>query len=618
LLVDGLDEIQNDADRSTFVDHLETFLSDYSNIRMVVTSREAGFSLVAPSIARFCSRWRVAPLEESAIELLCVHWHTLMKGPSNDSFAEARDVAERLLQNDSLRRLAENPLLLTMLLVVKHGAGQLPPDRVSLYERAVEVLLDTWNIKGHEPLNLKEAVPQLAYVAFELMRKGAQTATEKELLLLLEEAREKVPQIQRYAKDTPDKFLKRVELRSSLLVEAGHQLEGTRTVPFYQFRHLTFQEFLAAVAAVDGHYVGYKSSDTILTPLKPYVTAHEWKEVIPMAAVRAKKQAEPLMIALVDEINCLREALENSDLESNELSSPDSNVDEEGIPAVTRLVQCLAEEAEASPSTLTTALQLIVLFARGCHDTEEGWQAIVRGPYGAELLHQAWLQYLSMQWPRRSHLPVTFARLLEFRKPLIYWHTKIGKLELEHALRSVDEEEITRALLTLVSMCWRSGEGSDVVKELLERKDFFEYHLFSNRRGIWDAAAWGWALSRRSLGNPEPPIPVLDHLLALWLGGEDKWGVTLYALAHGGSGLRTRRSWQPVLTAEQKDFVRQATNRKDNSNPDEGFVVLGALVVAFYAQNIWPDKELHEKFINVGEMEYREIDYKFMVAQLVP
>src|SRR5205814_9740566 len=113
------------------------------------------------------------------------HWHRLMGGDSPQAPAESREFAHNLHRNESLRRLAENPLLLTMLLVVKHGAGRLPPDRVTLYDRAVEVLLDTWNIKGHEPLNLKEAVPQLACVAFELMRKGKQTATAKELLTIL-------------------------------------------------------------------------------------------------------------------------------------------------------------------------------------------------------------------------------------------------------------------------------------------------------------------------------------------------------------------------------------------------------------------------------------------------
>src|SRR6202008_869703 len=128
-----------------------------------------GFSLVAPSLARFCVRWRVAPLDSDAIAALCGHWHRLMTGDSPEAQEESKHVAELLVQNESLRRLAENPLLLTMLLVVKHGAGRLPPDRVSLYDRAVEVLLDTWNIKGHEPLNPREAGPQLAYIAFEMM-----------------------------------------------------------------------------------------------------------------------------------------------------------------------------------------------------------------------------------------------------------------------------------------------------------------------------------------------------------------------------------------------------------------------------------------------------------------
>lgn len=232
---------------------------------------------------------------------------------------------------------------------------------------------------------------------------------------------------------------------------------------------------------------------------------------------------------------------------------------------------------------------------------------------------RVWLQYAPMQWPRKSFLAVTFAKLLEFQKPLAYWRTKIGKLQLEAALRSVDDEEITRALLTLVTMCWGSGEGSDVVAELLSKEDFFEHHLFSDRRGVWDSAAWGWALSRRYLDNPEPRIPVLERLLSLWLGGEDKWDVTPYALAHGAKGLKSRRAWQPVLTDEQKDFVRQATKRKGTSDPDEVYVPLAALIVAFYSQDIWPDAQLRKKLIGLEEMDFApDIDHKFMLDQLDP
>jgi hypothetical protein len=85
LLVDGLDEIHDDALRLTFVEHLEKFLDQFPKIRLVVTSREAGFSLVAPSLVRFCERYRIAPLDSRGIRSLCDHWHRLMTGDSLES-----------------------------------------------------------------------------------------------------------------------------------------------------------------------------------------------------------------------------------------------------------------------------------------------------------------------------------------------------------------------------------------------------------------------------------------------------------------------------------------------------------------------------------------------------
>jgi hypothetical protein len=261
---------------------------------------------------------------------------------------------------------------------------------------------------GHTFSELRiEAVPQLAYVAFEMMRTGRQTATERELLHIIEECRQNVPMIRRYTKDAPDEFLKRVELRSSLVVEAGHVAEGGKTVPFYQFRHLTFREYLAAVAAVEGHHRGYRQGETLFEPLGDVIVAEEWKEIIPMAAVLGRKQAQPLITELVS----LGEAAKREFLST--AGFPEKNrwsVDNKLPAPISRLVQCLIEEAEVSQETLGETLSLVSFFARGCHGPEN-WQALSRGPYGKELIHQALTMYMEMNWPPETRLRTTVALL---------------------------------------------------------------------------------------------------------------------------------------------------------------------------------------------------------------
>lgn len=603
LLVDGLDEIHDDALRSTFVEHLEAFLDEYKLIRLVVTSREAGFSLVAPCLARFCERWRVAPLQPDAITLLCDHWHLLMKGESPEAQVEGREVAQHLLRNASLFRLAENPLLLTMLLVVKHGAGRLPPDRVSLYSRAVEVLLDTWNIKGHDPLNPKEAVPQLACLAFHLLRAKKQTATEKELLALLEEAREKVPQIRRYAKDTPYEFLKRVELRSSLLLEAGRQRDGIGTVPFYQFRHLTFQEYLAAVAAVEGHYMEYEKSDTALTPLTPYLTTEEWKEVIPMAAVLARKQAEPIISALVAEGTKLRVKLEAG--EDFQGKTEWEELYPARLPApVARLVQCLREEAEAAPETLTAALKTVAVFAgHGLSDDDR--KALCRGPYGEELLHQMWLLYVSMQWEEDRWLLSTCQDLAASRQPEAYWASKEGEAELQRLLNSENEEQVARGLFTCGGLMLNRqgivGAHCGIVANLDQHLTRL---LFEDRPTLCAAAESAWTLLQ-ILGKPasQPTAAVLDRLLMLWLTDAKTIVVEWAAIALWSQVGLARSAWSPVLTEPQLEQVRRAAD-STKKQPFPNYPAVASLVVSFHARNVFSEEELAKRLFAAARKNY--------------
>jgi len=597
LLIDGLDEIHNDAHRTIFVEHLEAFLEEYNQTRLVVTSREAGFSLVAPCIARFCNRWRIAPLEEDAITLLCDQWQSLMSGDSPQARTESHELAQNLVRNDSLRRLAENPLLLTMLLVVKHGAGRLPPDRVSLYNRAVEVLLDTWNIKGHDPLNPKEAVPQLACVAFQMMRAGKQTATEKELLSLLEEARERVPQIRRYAKDTPYEFLKRVELRSSLLLEAGHQVEDGKTVPFYQFRHLTFQEYLAAVAAVEGHYMEYGKDDTVLTPLAPFLTSEEWKEVIPMATVLARKQAEPLIAALVKKANQLRATVENGGKSPQKMRGHIADPVEP--PPVARLIQCLVEEAEAAPETLTAALQLIAFFSKGA--SEEYLRALSGGPYGAEMLHQTWLLYAPMQWPQDIQITHTFASLAAMRQPWAYWESHEGRSELENLLQSTSPEEIARGLFSCAGLRRNRAFDDHKAKNFVIDVKLMEgitRQLFADDPALHLAAAFALTLIWYNDGDHQiPPTSpsALDRLMMLRLHGTHQtviaWSGTALAMHLG----LLRNTWVPMLTAAEIQQIKFSIEKPDDQLQLKEYVVLGDLVIAFHAGTVFSDDELAKR-----------------------
>jgi energy-coupling factor transporter ATP-binding protein EcfA2 len=163
LLIDGLDEISNPGDRAAFVCTLRTTLQAYPGNAIVVTSREAGFRHVAAHSSPLCALATLSPFDADDIRRLTVAWHREVIGESDKVRIEAEQLAATIVRNDRIRRLAVNPLLLTTLLLVKRWVGSLPIRRAMLYDKAVEVLLMTWNIEGHEPIPEEEALPRNFY-----------------------------------------------------------------------------------------------------------------------------------------------------------------------------------------------------------------------------------------------------------------------------------------------------------------------------------------------------------------------------------------------------------------------------------------------------------------------
>lgn len=249
LLIDGLDEIADDQSRLGFVNQLRTFIGTYPSISMIVTSREVGFRVVAGVIENYCDRYNIATLSEEDINALCLKWHKAIIDSTHHTIREAEKTSALILGDRRIRAIAENPLLLTTLLFVKRWAGYLPTKRHVLYQEMIKLLLVTWNVEGHKIIDIDEAEPQLAYVAFYMTSKGQQQIREEELKDVLIDARKQMPEILGYTNISPSEFIKRVELRSSILILTGHSMgENGVLSHVYEFLHLSFQEYLTAKA----------------------------------------------------------------------------------------------------------------------------------------------------------------------------------------------------------------------------------------------------------------------------------------------------------------------------------------------------------------------------------
>jgi hypothetical protein len=347
LLIDGLDEIAEERNRVAFVNQLRTFIATYPKIGIIVTSREAGFRVVAGSLATYCENYIVSNLIETEIEELSIKWHKAIIDDSNNTINEAKKVSEIIIKDTRIKALAENPLLLTTLLFVKRWAGYLPTKRNVLYQEMIKLLLVTWNVEGHEQLDIEEAEPQLAFVAYWMTKNGHQTITEEELKACLIEARKQMPEILGYTKISPPDFIKRVESRSSLLIMAGHKrLDTVGIVQVYEFLHLSFQEYLTAKALVKRYIPKNESEEKILDIIIPNIHNENWKEVIPLMAVLLERETKELIEFLINETKeTAIEQEQNEERYSVDISAP------------SLLANCLANEIQIGPEILDKAFE---------------------------------------------------------------------------------------------------------------------------------------------------------------------------------------------------------------------------------------------------------------------
>jgi hypothetical protein len=145
LLFDGLDEVVTLAERQQLVSDIESFAQMYPGNRILVTSRPVGYELASFADRSFHT-CEILGFDDRQMKQFLESWyaHVLKYSPLPRDVQQELDAFYSILKkNERLHRLAENPLLLTVMTAL-HRYERLPDERVLIYEKCADLLLDIW------------------------------------------------------------------------------------------------------------------------------------------------------------------------------------------------------------------------------------------------------------------------------------------------------------------------------------------------------------------------------------------------------------------------------------------------------------------------------------------
>lgn len=477
LLVDGLDEISEEKRRDALVDQLRQFAATYPLARLVITSREAGFRAVAGSIASYCQSYTIAELSIVQIRALSDKWHEIIMGGA-EAAVESEKTCTTILKEARILALAKNPLLLTTLLFVKRWLGYLPTKKCQLYAEMIKLLLVTWNAEGHARMDIDETEPQLAYIAYKMTVRGAQTVTKSELRSWIIEARQQLQDILGYTRVPPTEFIKQVEERSSLLILKGkEENEKGSLEDCYEFSHMSFQEYLTAKAVAEAWLPQADGADAVEI-IDKHLDEVQWREVIPMIAVLSGRNAKCIVEQLL--------TIANSDDPGKSLIK---------AFAFMHLENCISSEAVMSPELLDRAM---VTLARGGFLTKSTRDTVLNGKYGSiyretvrrELFEKPVREYtekLLIEWGCIAYIDAR-----SIKEALSYLESNEREKRVEGAIRVfcsrylIDPEKDSAFIERVQSLLMNMLNSNDELEKLaaicaINRKVFSSYFAYHGK-----------------------------------------------------------------------------------------------------------------------------------------
>ena len=260
-LLDGLDEVQNSIEFNAVIKEINGLISRFPDNKVIVTSRRSGWrggigslfnvfeieDLNDEEISRFIDGWYNSIEENRARILEKTKSKAQLIFRKGEASEKANKLKQALSSTKSIRRIAENPLLLSIICFV-HYNKTLPKERLRLYQDCSNLLLVQWDEEkglAVDDTNLtlarKEDIIQEIAFSFHTGKIGEafgrKEANGDEIIPIVEK---KLKEFKMDPTQAESLFQKLIE-RSGIIVITEKYANR------YSFSHLTFQEFYSAM-----------------------------------------------------------------------------------------------------------------------------------------------------------------------------------------------------------------------------------------------------------------------------------------------------------------------------------------------------------------------------------
>ena len=391
VLLDGLDEIFDRSAREDVANQIALFAAEYENVRILVTSRNIGYSQHLLAAAGF-NHFTLDDLNELQIDEFLQRWYKeVMPEEPGEADVLRRRMLTAIGNSSAIRELAGNPLLLSILAIIGTDK-ELPKERWRVYEHAADVLVDYWDTNRHLPeahddtvfLSIEDKKKLLRRLAFRMQSQqeglNPNYIERDQLVKLFEDYL-----VEQYSCDRPAAHRRAYTMidqfheRNFILRLYGHEIYG--------FVHRTFLEFFYVQAVI--RRFDMADPQWSVERLKELFTEHwadpSWREVLLLLAGKLDVTVSSQLINLL--------ATEvNRPWPVETFTEPPWNL--------VLAVQCLAElrdPADAADAAETVLRQVILLIEHGLSIADHE----VRAKTEAEILASA--RVLGTRWPGRLH-----------------------------------------------------------------------------------------------------------------------------------------------------------------------------------------------------------------------